>query len=96
MHFPAMYRLYLILKDHTDPPTDEEIVIASGEKVLDAEGIDTYLEHVDIASANLRSMFVKQTQENAVSLLFSNVNIVETEHITIRKRPLTWRHSSNT
>jgi hypothetical protein len=76
-HFPAMYRLYLILKDRTDPPTDEEIAIASGEKVLDADAIDTYLGHVDIASSNLRSMFVKQTQANVVRILFSDVVIID-------------------
>jgi len=62
-----MYRLYLILKDRTNSPTDEELAIASGKKVLDAEAADSYLGRVEVASANLRSMFAKQSQENAVS-----------------------------
>jgi hypothetical protein len=69
-HFPAQYRLYLILKDRTDPPTDEDLAIASGEKVLDAEAANAYLRRVEVAaSANLLSMFAKQTQVNAVSRL---------------------------
>jgi hypothetical protein len=62
-----MYRLYLILKDRTNPPTDEELAIASRKKVLDAEAANSYLGRVEVASANLHSMFVKQSQENAVS-----------------------------
>jgi hypothetical protein len=56
-HFPAMYRLYIILKDQTELLTDDELAIALAEKVLDVEA----------ASANLLSMFAKQSQENLVS-----------------------------
>ena len=66
-HFPAMYRLYIILKDRTDPPTNEELAIASAEKVLDAEAANAYLGRVEAVSANLLSLFAKQSQENAVS-----------------------------
>jgi hypothetical protein len=62
-----MYRLFVILKDRSDPPTDEELAIASGEKVLDADAANTYLGRAEVASANLLSMFAKQSQENAVS-----------------------------
>ena len=65
--FPAMYRLYIILKDRTDPPTNDELAIASAEKVLDAGSANAYLGQVGVASANLLSMFAKQSQENAVS-----------------------------
>ena len=64
-HFPAMYRLYIILKDRTKPPTDDELAIASAEKVLDVEAANAYL--VEVASGNLLSMFAKQSQENSVS-----------------------------
>jgi hypothetical protein len=64
-HFPTMYRLYIILKDWTKPPTDDKLAIASTEKVLDAEAANAYL--VEVASANLLSMFAKQSQENSVS-----------------------------
>ena len=66
-HFPAMYRLYIILKDRTEPPTDDELAIASAEKVLDTEAANAYLGRVEAASANLLSLFAKQSQENAVS-----------------------------
>jgi len=62
-----MYRLYVILKDRTDPPTDDELAIASTAKVLDTESANAYLGQVEAASANLLSMFAKQSQENAVS-----------------------------
>jgi hypothetical protein len=67
MHFPAMYRLYLVLKDCTNPPTEEELAIASAEKVLDAEMANAYLRQVEVASANLLSIFAKQSLENVVS-----------------------------
>ena len=66
-HFPAMYRLYIILKDRTGPPTDDELAIASAEKVLDTEAANAYLGRVEAASANLLSLFAKQSQENVVS-----------------------------
>ena len=63
-----MYRLYLILKNHTKPPTDEELNITCGKKVLDADVANFYLGHMEVASmANLLSMFTKQLQDNAVS-----------------------------
>ena len=61
-----MYKLYIILKDCSSPPTDDELAIASAEKVLDAEVANAYFRKME-ASANLLSMFAKQSQENAVS-----------------------------
>ena len=43
-HAPAMYRLYEIMKSRSDPPTDEEIEIASAQKVLDPKAAACYLE----------------------------------------------------
>ena len=63
-----MYRLYIIIKNRTKPPTDEELEIACGKKVLDTDTANSYLGQVEVAStANLLSMFTKQSQENAVS-----------------------------
>lgn len=82
-HFPAMHRLYVILKDHTGSPTDEELAIASGKKVLDAEVANSYLGQMEVASANLLSMFAKQSQENAVSeILYSSSLIFFIDSIT--------------
>jgi len=41
-HFPTMYRLYIILKDRTEPPTDDELAIASAEKVVGNQRIVTH------------------------------------------------------
>lgn len=65
-HFPTMFRLYLILKDRDDPPTVEEQEIASGRK---ADAVADYLGRVETASANILSMFAKQHEQEAVSLL---------------------------
>jgi len=75
-HFPAMHRLYIILKNCTEPPTDDELAIASAEKVLDTEAANTYLGQVEAASANLLSMFAKQSQENMVSKIQSLIAIM--------------------
>ena len=42
-----MHRLYIILKYHTNPPTDDILAIASAEKVLDTDAANTYLRWVD-------------------------------------------------
>ena len=68
-HFQAMYRLYVILKDRTEPPTPDDLGIASGTKVLDAEVANAYLGRVEAASANLLSMFARQSHENAASII---------------------------
>jgi hypothetical protein len=68
-HFPAMYRLYLILKDRNEPPTDEEKAIASGKQVLDPSKAAEYLGQLERASANIVEAFRQQHQNAAVSLL---------------------------
>ena len=42
-NFPAMYRLYEVLKAHSEPPTTEELDIASGCKKLDASAAGEYI-----------------------------------------------------
>jgi hypothetical protein len=92
-----MYRLYLNMKNRTDPPTEEELAIASGEKGMDAEAANLYLGKVEVASsANLLSMFAKQSQDNAVSeILYSPLLISYIDYIT-RKRRSMQRPSRNT
>lgn len=55
-----MYKLYIILKDHSSLPTNDELAIASTEKVLDAEVVNAYFREIE-ASTNLLSMFTKQS-----------------------------------
>ena len=42
-HFPAMHRLYMVLKDCTEPLTDDQLAMPLAEKVLDTEAANTYL-----------------------------------------------------
>ena len=64
-----MHRLYLILKDRKEPPTDDEIAIAAGRKVLDSALADDYLVQLEKTSTNLVNAFKQQSQRAAVSFL---------------------------
>jgi len=55
-----MYRLYLLLKSCGTPPTDDELRIARGEKVLDATAAAQYLVQLKQASVNIVDAFNKQ------------------------------------
>ncbi|KAF8234452.1 hypothetical protein L208DRAFT_1261840 [Tricholoma matsutake] len=59
-HFPTMYQLYCELKDQTEPPTDEEIVFASGKKVLDPKSDVEYLQKLEVATENIQKAFAMQ------------------------------------
>ena len=48
-----MHRLYLILKDHKEPPTNDEIAIAAGRKVLDPALAADYLVQLEKTSTIL-------------------------------------------
>jgi hypothetical protein len=76
-HFPAMYRLYLLLKDRVEPPTDEEKAIAAGLKSLDAATAAEYLKHLEKASTNIVNLFNQQHQQAAVGQsLAHNYNLI--------------------
>jgi hypothetical protein len=62
-----MYRLYLVLKEHGAPPTDDKIAIASGRKTLDPTKAAEYLVKLEKASATLIDAFAHQNQKSAVS-----------------------------
>ena len=73
-----MYRLYIIMKNRTDPPTDEELEIACSKRVLDTDAANSYLGQVEVvSSANLLSIFAKQSQENAVSKVWFLISILD-------------------
>ncbi|KAG2362861.1 hypothetical protein BDR07DRAFT_977819 [Suillus spraguei] len=65
-HFPAMFRLYLHLKLHAEPPTEEEIAIASGKKILDPTKATEYLLKLERSSSNITDAFNDQNQRAAV------------------------------
>ncbi|KAG2129576.1 uncharacterized protein EDB93DRAFT_117024, partial [Suillus bovinus] len=62
-HFPPMYRLYLILKSRGTPPTEDELKMVRGEKVLDPDAAAAYLTQLEQASANLIDAFNKQVNK---------------------------------
>jgi hypothetical protein len=70
-HFPTMYRLFLVLKDCDKPPTNDEIAIASGKKMLDPTKAAEYVVKLEKVSATLVDAFAKQNKQAVVhSLLF--------------------------
>lgn len=68
-HFPAMYRLFLLLKDRDEPPTDEEQAIAAGKKVLDPTKATEYLVRLEKALTSIVDIFTQQHQHAAVSYI---------------------------
>ena len=68
VHVKPMYQLYCILKDREEPPTLDEIAIASGKKALDARTEAEYLRKLEATSANIRKAFEDQLARAAVSI----------------------------
>lgn len=62
-----MYRLYEALKARTSPPTDEELLIAAGKKVLDPEATSEFLQKLENASHTIIQVFNEQNLKDAVS-----------------------------
>jgi len=46
-HFPGIYSLYLILKDQSNPPTDEEKAITAGKQMLNPSKATKYLDQIN-------------------------------------------------
>ncbi len=67
-HFPAMHCLYTILHECKESPTEEEIEIANGTKVLDVKSAMNYLKKLELASENIVQAFQWQTVQAAVCL----------------------------
>jgi hypothetical protein len=65
------------MKHRTEPPTKDELAIASGEKDMDAEAASLYLGQVEVASSvSLLSMFAKKSQESVVSKILFNPSLI--------------------
>ena len=62
VHFPAMHRLYLVLKERSEGANEDEIAVAQGRKPLDPTKASKYLQQLETASANITQMFAKQCQ----------------------------------
>ena|ERR1700722_4786771 len=63
-----MYRLYLVLKNRAEPPSEDEVLIASGKKALDPAQAADYLTKLEAASKTIIDSFNQQTQKAAVGV----------------------------
>ena len=62
-----MYQLYSVLKDHDEPPTPDEIDIASGKWQLDGKAEAEYLKRLNNSSKNIKKAFQDQQARAIVS-----------------------------
>jgi hypothetical protein len=64
-NFPAMHRLYLVLKDRAEPPTEEEVLFASAKKILNHAKASEYLLQLEKASNTILDAFCQKTTVRA-------------------------------
>lgn len=57
-----MFCLYLHLKLCAEPPTEEDITITSGKKILDSTKATEYLMKLERSSSNIIDTFNDQNQ----------------------------------
>ena len=64
-----MYRLYTLLKERppSQPPTEDELDVAAGKKVLGAIQAKEWFKNLEKVSANIREAFEQQSAAAAVS-----------------------------
>jgi hypothetical protein len=67
VHVKPMYQLYCILKDRDEPPTPEEIDIASAKQQLDEKTEAEYLQKLAKSSENIKKAFQDQQARAGVS-----------------------------
>ena len=61
-----MYQLYLLLKDNTEPPMEEEKTIAASHWSLDAVTTAEYIKKLEKAFTNIVDLFNLQHQKTIV------------------------------
>jgi hypothetical protein len=64
-----MFQLYCILKDREEPPTPDEIAIASGKKALDTHTEAEHVKKLGKTSESIRRAFEEQQARAAVSIV---------------------------
>jgi hypothetical protein len=67
VHVKPMYQLYSILKDRDDPPSPDEIDIASAKRQLDWKAEAEYLQMLEKSSENIKKAFQDQQARAIVS-----------------------------
>ncbi|KAF8813537.1 hypothetical protein BYT27DRAFT_7035532, partial [Phlegmacium glaucopus] len=60
VHVKPMYQLYCVLKDCDEPPTPDDVDIASGKRELDGHAEAEYLKKLNKASENIKKAFKDQ------------------------------------
>jgi hypothetical protein len=63
-----MYQLYCVLNGRPEPPTAEDIAIASGKKPLSEKAQAEYIKKLESASENIKRAFQEQEARAAVSV----------------------------
>jgi len=62
-----MYDLYLTMKDRSpDQITKEEILLASGQKVIDPGAVSEFISRMESTNGSIQRAFEKQLQDKAV------------------------------
>ena len=74
-HFLGVYNLYVILKNQSEPPTDEEKAIAAGQQMLDLSKATQYLNHIQKSSMVIIEAFKKQQNITVSSFLVQSICI---------------------
>lgn len=64
-----MYRLYEHLKVRSGPPTQDELDIASGRKIIDGATVRPHVPQLEKASKNIVDAFQRQAVQAAASSL---------------------------
>lgn len=62
-----MYNLYRVLKNRDEPPTSDEITMASGKRVLDGRTEAEHLKLLEMSKENIKKAFEDQKARAAVS-----------------------------
>lgn len=68
-HFPPMYRLFEAFKTRLAPPSNEELLIAAGKKILDQQATSEFLKRLEKASKTVIQVFNEQNLKAAVSCI---------------------------
>ena len=71
-----MYQLYCVLNGQPQPPTTEEIAIASGKQPLSEKAQAEYMKKLDLASENIKKAFQEQEARAAVSVCIRSLIFV--------------------
>jgi hypothetical protein len=82
VHVKPMYQLYSILKDRDEPPTPDEIDIASAKRQLDGNAEVEYLRKLEKSSENIKKAFQDQHARAIVSETIPSFHLHAYDYMT--------------